>query len=300
MQGPFPFALHTWTIDTTPLDVALSAARKAGYDSVELRRLDFTRAFERGESLAQCLDTILHGGIAVSVLGTEYGLVFATSDERQRLLDVFRETCEVAVKIGCPIVMCAPGQTHGSVALATDNVRAGADIAGEYGLKFAVEFNSQHPVINCTAALREIVQGADRPNCGLLLDAYHLTRCKTGLEAGLADVTAEELYVFQYSDVPPQPELGVRRPVDRLPPGKGLVDWPKLNAILRRIGYNGVLSYEAPNPALWARPPHAVALEGLIASRELFAPPSSSSATLATGSDQPDTSASATITNQAS
>ena len=267
----WPFALHTWTIDTTPMAVALEAARQAGYDSVELRRLDFTRSFERGQSLAQCVDTILQGGIPVSVLGTEYGLVFSTGDERRRLLDVFRETCEVAVKVGCPIVMCAPGQTHGTIAHATDNVRAGADIAGEYGLRFAVEFNSQHPVINCTQVLQEIVHGAQRPNCGLLLDAYHLTRCKTGLEAGLAGVTAEELMVFQYSDVPPQPELGVRRPVDRLAPGEGLVDWPKLNAILRAIGYNGVLSYEAPNPALWARSPHDVAAEGLAASRRLFA-----------------------------
>ncbi len=267
------FALHTWTIDTTPIDVALDAARQAGYDSVELRRLDFTRAFERGQSLSQVVDTVLQGGIPVSVLGTEYGLIFSTGDERKRLLDVFRETCEVARTVGCGIVMCAPGQTHGTIAHATDNVRAGADIAGEYGLRFAVEFNSQHPVINCTQVLREIVTGAQRPNTGLLLDAYHLTRCKTGLEAGLADVTAEELMVFQYSDVPPQPELGVRRPVDRLAPGQGLVDWPKLNAMLRAIGYNSVLSYEAPNPALWARLPYDVAAEGLVASRALFAPP---------------------------
>jgi 2-keto-myo-inositol isomerase len=112
-------------------------------------------------------------------------------------------------------------------------------------------------------------------------------------------VTAEELFVFQYSDVPPVPQAGVRRPVDRLVPGKGLVDWPKLNAILRKIGYNSVLSYEAPNPALWARSPHSVALEGLIASRKLFAPPSPAAQA---GSDQPvfPSLLSSAATNQAS
>ncbi|MES2187555.1 MAG: sugar phosphate isomerase/epimerase [Pseudomonadota bacterium] len=298
MQGRFPFALHTWTIDTTPLDVALGAARKAGYHSVELRRLDFTRCFEQGQSLSQVIDTIEHGGVEVSVLGTEYGLIFSTGEERERLFDVFRETCKVARKIGCGMVMCAPGQTQGSIAHATDNVRGAADIAGEYGLRFAVEFNSQHPVINNTAVLQEIVHGAQRPNCGLLLDAYHLFR-STGIEAGLRDVTAEELFVFQYSDVPPVPQAGVRRPVDRLVPGTGLVDWPKLNAILRKIGYNSVLSYEAPNPALWARSPHSVALEGLIASRKLFAPPSPAAQA---GSDQPvfPSLLSSAATNQAS
>lgn len=41
-------ALHTWTLDTTPLADALLAARAAGWDAVELRRLDFTRAVEAG------------------------------------------------------------------------------------------------------------------------------------------------------------------------------------------------------------------------------------------------------------
>src|SRR5450432_2138883 len=35
MTEPFGrLALHTWTVDTTPLATALDAARKAGYDAV--------------------------------------------------------------------------------------------------------------------------------------------------------------------------------------------------------------------------------------------------------------------------
>ena len=43
-------ALHTWTLDTTPLADALRATRTAGWDGVELRRIDFARAAEKGQA----------------------------------------------------------------------------------------------------------------------------------------------------------------------------------------------------------------------------------------------------------
>ena len=33
-------ALHTWTVDATPLEGALAAAKAAGFDAVELRHVD--------------------------------------------------------------------------------------------------------------------------------------------------------------------------------------------------------------------------------------------------------------------
>ena len=43
-------ALHTWTLDTTPLSDAVLAAKTAGWDGIELRRLDFLRAAEAGRA----------------------------------------------------------------------------------------------------------------------------------------------------------------------------------------------------------------------------------------------------------
>lgn len=41
-------ALHTWTIDTTPLADALHVARDAGFNAVELRYVDFKRCMDLG------------------------------------------------------------------------------------------------------------------------------------------------------------------------------------------------------------------------------------------------------------
>jgi sugar phosphate isomerase/epimerase len=263
-------ALHTWTIDTTPLAPALDAVRAAGYDAVELRRIDFTRCYDAGMSNAQVRDLIRNSGVKVGILGVEYGWLFARGDESKRLFSVLRETCQDAVALGCDMLMCAPGQISAPLPEAITNLRTGADIVAEFGLRVAIEFNSQHAVLNRVEVLRDLLAGAGRSNCGYLLDAYHLTRSGSG-GRGFEDVPGNEIFVFQYSDVPPRPvPEGVKRPTDRLAPGMGIVQWREMLGLLAEKGYTGYLSYEAPNPELWARSPYDVAREGLELTRKLL------------------------------
>jgi sugar phosphate isomerase/epimerase len=259
-----------WTVDTTPLATALDAAREAGFDAVELRRTDFKRCFEAGMNNNEVLDLVRAAGIPVGVLGVEYGWLFATGEESERLFEVFRESCENAVALGCDTLMSAPGQVVGPIPQAIEYLKRAGDIAGEYGLKLGIEFNSQHQVLNSLSALTQLIDGADRPNCGYLIDAYHFTRSGAG-GRGFIDVPADKIYCFQYSDVPPQavPE-GVRRPTDRLAPGKGIVDWTGMLGLIAEKNYTGYLSYEAPNPELWARSPYEVAREGVDLTRALL------------------------------
>jgi sugar phosphate isomerase/epimerase len=146
--------------------------------------------------------------------------------------------------------------------------KAGA-IAAEHGQRLAIEFNSQHPVLNTLAVLRELIDGAKQNNCGYLIDTYHFERSGAG-GRGFASVPAEQIFCFQYSDVPPEPVSGVARPTDRLPPGKGIVRWREVLGLLSEKGYTGYLSYEAPNPVQWARSPYDVAREGAESTRALL------------------------------
>jgi sugar phosphate isomerase/epimerase len=262
-------ALHTWTVDTTPLAIALDAAKQGGFDAVELRRTDFKRCFDAGMTNEQVLDLIRKSGIPVGVLGVEYGWLFATGEESQRLFKVFRESCENAVVLNCDTLMSAPGQVNGPISQAIEYLKRAGDIAGEYGLKLAIEFNSQHDVLNSLAELTTLIEGANKPNCGYLIDAYHFTRSGAG-GRGFEQVPADKIYCFQYSDVSPNPVTGVRRPTDRLAPGKGIVKWRDMLGLLFEKGYTGYLSYEAPNPELWARSPYDVAREGVEITRKLL------------------------------
>jgi 2-keto-myo-inositol isomerase len=270
MQPKFAgVAIHTWTLDTTPLKQALAAIRQGGADAVELRQLDFKRCYALGLSDAQVVDMVKASGNTVCTVGVEYGWMFATGEESKRLFTVFRQQCQNAVALGCEYLMSATGQNDGTITDAIPNVRTAGDIAAEYGLKISIEFNSQHPTVNCVEVAREIVNGAGKKNVGLLLDAYHLHRSGR-VGRAFEDVPPEEIMYFQFSDVPAQASVGVARPTDRPPPGKGVIVWKDVLQLLAEKGYAGYLSYEAPNPAQWERNPVEVVKEGVEATRKFI------------------------------
>ena len=262
-------ALHTWTIDTTPLGPALEAIRAAGYDAAELRRTDFKRCYDAGMSNDEVIEMIKESGVKVSVLGVEYGWLFATGAESKRIFEDLHVSCQNAVAIGCPQLMSAPGPYTGSLKDAVGHLKTAADIAGEYGLNLSIEFNSQHANLNSVETQRDLVTAAGKDNVGLLLDAYHLARSGRPGRA-FEDVPGEDIMHFQYSDLSPEPVTGVKRPTDRLMPGKGVIQWTEVFQLLHEKNYTGLLSFEAPNPAQWARQPVDVCREGVELTRDLL------------------------------
>lgn len=262
-------SLHTWTIDTTPLGEALEAIRLAGYAAAELRRTDFKRCYEKGMSNDDVLDLVRNSGVSVGVLGVEYGWLFATGEESKRIFEDFHVSCQNAVALGCPQLMSAPGPYEGSLKDAVGHLRTAADIADEYGLKLSIEFNSQHPNLNSVETQRELVSAAGKKNVGLLLDAYHLAR--SGCPGrGFEDVPGEDIMHFQYSDLSANPVTGVKRPTDRLMPGKGVIRWTEIFQLLHEKEYTGLISFEAPNPEQWDRSPVEVCREGVELTQELL------------------------------
>jgi 2-keto-myo-inositol isomerase len=258
-------ALHTWTLDTTPLPEAVAAAKAAGWDGVELRRLDYNRAREAGRAGGWVEDTVRASGLPVACVGVEFGWMWADGAERARLLAVFDEQCARAAALGCATLMSPVDKGTGDVARAAASVREVGDIASRHGVRLAVEFNSQCEQLNTLERLREVLAKAAHPACGLLFDAYHMQR-SGGSPRSLDDVRADELVYVQFSDVP-RGDVKRGEVLNRLPPGQGCVPFKEFFAAVRGTGYGGFLSYEGPNTAAWTRPAGEVAREALAATR---------------------------------
>ena len=262
-----PLALHTWTLDSTPLADALRVVRETGWDAVELRRIDFVRAAERGVDADAVIELVKTSGLPVACVGVENGWMWAEGDVRRRLLRVFAEQCERAARLGCATVMSPVDVGAGDVKIAAASVKEVGDIAGRHGVRLALEFNSQCAQINTLRSVREVLAKAAHPHVGLLLDTYHLQR--SGAQPNdLADVSPAEIAYVQYSDVP-KSGLVPGQALDRLPPGQGSVPFAAWFAAFARKGYSGYCSYEAPNPAAWARDPAVVSWEALEATRSV-------------------------------
>jgi 2-keto-myo-inositol isomerase len=260
-----PLALHTWTLDTTPLGRVLEIARETGWQAVELRRLDFARAAERGQAAEAVLDLVRASGLPTACVGVELGWMWADGAERQSKLRAFDESCRWAKALGCGTVMSPVDKGRGDIARAAASVIEVGDIAARHGVRLALEFNSQCEQLNTLASVRDLLARAASPHVGLLLDTYHLGRSGARPE-DLDRVPGADIAYVQISDVP-RSGLVPGQALDRLPPGEGSVPFKDFFAAIERSGYAGYFSYEAPNPAAWARDPATVAREALEATR---------------------------------
>lgn len=260
-----PLALHTWTLDTTPLGRVLEIVRETGWQAVELRRLDFARAAERGQAAEALLDLVRSSGVPTACVGVTLGWIWAEGDERKKVLGDFDESCRWAKALGCRTVMSPVDRGRGDAARAAASVTEAGDIAARHGVRLALEFNSQCDQFNTLAAMRESLAKAAHPHVGLLVDAYHLGR-SGGRPEDLDSVPGEDIAYVQFSDVP-RNGLVPGQALDRLPPGQGSVPFKDFFAAIERRGYTGYCSYEAPNPAAWARDAVAVAREALEATK---------------------------------
>src|SRR5262249_22507483 len=162
------------------------------------------------------------------------------------------------------------GPGEGTARDAVAGLKEAAGIVQAHGLRLAYEYSSAHDWLNNLEVAREILAAVGHPSCGLLIDAYHFERTGVG-GRGFEHIPAQEIFAFQYSDVPDAPLAAGGRPTDRLLPGHGKVRWKDVFGLLAEKGYQGWLCYEAPNPVTWAQPPEQAAREALAATRAQLA-----------------------------
>lgn len=265
-----PLALHTWSLDSTPLDEILTIAKQTGWQALEIRRIDFTRAAEAGQSEEEVIDRIRASGLAVASVCARLGWMYAEGEERQELFDIFESACRRAAALSCTVVQSPVDFGVGDIQVAAARVREIGELADAYGVRVALEPYVVAQQFNTLAKGRELLVAAGHPAVGFDVDSYHIERSGEGF-AAMASLTLDEIVHVQYSDVPVG--AGPATPdnlLNRLPPGQGTVPFGEFQRWLTEKGYTSYYSYEAPNPAAWERDPLAVAQEAYAASLVAF------------------------------
>src|SRR5689334_9671558 len=138
-MGPFRLALHTWTLDSTPLPEVLRIAKATGWEAVELRHVDFERAAEAGQSEQDVFDLIRASGLSVAAMGARLGWMYAQGEERRDLFGILESSCRRAGAMGCPVVQCPVDFSSGDLPRAAASVREAGDVAAAHGIRLALE-----------------------------------------------------------------------------------------------------------------------------------------------------------------
>src|SRR3984957_67703 len=153
----------------------------------------------------------------------------------------------------------------------TDRLAAVSDLASRYGLREVLEFFPWTVVPDLGAAVR-IVEGAERPALGILVDTLHFNRSASKLDE-LDRISPSRLPFVHVADAPVQAsytteELLHAGRVERLPPGESGID---IKRILSHMPQDIPVALEVPMTATAAaQGEEAVALHVRQAAERLF------------------------------
>lgn len=250
-----------------PLADRIRAASRAGFRGLSVWPRDYAAARAAGLSDADLRSLLDDCGIAIAELdgawswlpGAERSVPAAEDPVgffRTREDDLYR----IADAIGGRSLN-AIDAFGGDFGLdeAAESFAALCDRAARHGLRVHLEFLPWTRVPDVGTAW-EIARRAERPNAGILVDSWHFFRGNPDWDA-LARVPGERVTGVQLADAPSRP--GADRIAEtlheRLLPGEGALDLPRLVAALREIGADAPLGVEVFSDALHAISPDEVA-----------------------------------------
>lgn len=247
----------------SPVPARVDAARQWGYSRVSVSPLDVARAAEQGTSAAELGRSVRDAGLEF-VLDPVMNWYGGTPPPQSRFGRFSAdEALRMAEALGV-VSLTVIGQPTSDLPIAELAGPFGqvCDRVAGFGADVHLEFIPM-TVIKDVATAWQIVQGADRPNGGLLFDTWHFFRGSPDY-AALRQVPGERIFAVQVNDAAAIPRASMREDtLNRLLPGDGSFD---LVTAVRELDLIGGLSWIGPevmSPALEAMPPaEAAALSG--------------------------------------
>ena len=244
MIDPGRLSLNLMTVDHWSLAEAVERCAAAGIGTVAPWR----RQYEDAAAAARMISA---AGLKVSSLCRGGFFTAAGADEDNR------RAVEEAAALGAPVLVlvCGPPRNR-DLAEARMEILRGIErllpFAADHGVRLGIE--PLHPMMigerSAIVSLREALTLARGSGAGVIVDAYHVfwdPDLETEL-AGAHDMVAG----FHVSDwLVPTTDLLAGRGLM----GDGIIDLPRVRALVEATGYDGPVEVEVINPALAAVPP---------------------------------------------
>lgn len=236
------------------LEQDLAAAATAGFPLVEIWAGKLGPYIER-HGVAGLRSTLKTNGLGVAAI-CPYGLRLF-GDWRAGLPAIERAAA-LAAEIGCSLLLVcpdAPGEGEGGPdvwQVAGERARAYGDVVAAAGVRLAIEPLGRHRFVPGARQGLQLLQAADHPALGLMLDTFHYY--KSGVtEAEIRAVPAHLWSILHINDVPAGEPAALNDP-DRLYPGEGILPLADTLRYFQGIGYAGGVSVEVFRKSYWELP----------------------------------------------
>ncbi len=217
------------------LAARLHAAKAAGFGLAEFH-------LWRDKPVAAIADALNETGMRLTGVCVDPRRSIVDPAERDEMLAAVRETIAATAILGKPALIVASGfkvegmseGEHFDNAVAA--LRAAADAAEAAGVMLLLEplntrlFAAMYLV--STKLGLDLIEAVGSPNLRLLYDVWH----SAVMGEDMAEVLAGRIHLVEHVQVADIP--------DRNEPGTGDLDWAKVAATLRDLGYTGAIGLE--------------------------------------------------------
>jgi 2-keto-myo-inositol isomerase len=264
-------------ITTMPADLPrdLQAYSNAGWRAVELH-LGKVEKYLDDHSIEELHQELVKYGLraaaAVGSAPSDVGLLLGDGRAFDRYVEMLARQLDLCRGLNIPILGIGSdpaGKAKGDWSVrAVRNLRIAGDVAEGYGVRLGVEFMSLPPpigpfVLATLAETRDLVEAVAHPNVGINLDLFHFYR-SSGRISDITSLLSGRLMHVHFCDVLHLP-LEQLDDSHRVLPGEGILPLYEIARTLCACGYDGYLSLELLNQALWNDDPGKVAKRGWVA-----------------------------------
>jgi len=241
----------------------LQAAAAARFDGVEIFEndlLQFPGSPREVRGIAEDL------GLAIDMFqpfrdfdGVSPAQLLRNLDRAERKFDVMQE-------LGAPLILVctnAQADASGDIELLAEQMHQLAERAGRRGLRVGYEALAWAPQINRFGQAWQVVQRANHPHLGLVLDSFHTLALRDD-PLPIAQIPGDKIFYVQLADAPwVKLDVLSHSRHYRCFPGQGEFEMAKFTAAVLDAGYTGPLSLEIFNDEFRAAPARATAADAM-------------------------------------
>ena len=262
----FKYCLNTSTIrseNATVLD-AIDTAANAGYTGIEPWVGELEDFLSDGGELKTVKEKADDRGVEIVNLIAFPEWAVPEEDRRQVGLEETKRCLDMAAALGCQFLAAPPRGIHDrkvDIQAVPARFAEAYDIAKPYEVSLLVEYWGGARTLGTTGEALYVACECGRPGVQILADIFHMWK-GSGHHHGFEHFGPGVLGLVHVNDYPENPGQNALADADRVYPGDGLADWPRVCQDLIALGYEGYLSLELFNESYWAKGPELAAKEG--------------------------------------
>ncbi|PSL19372.1 sugar phosphate isomerase/epimerase family protein [Shimia abyssi] len=233
---------HNW-MRAEPLETTVRRIKQYGYESIEIS--GEPEQYDVGDTRALLKDTGMRCWGAVTLMLEERNLAARDEGQRAASIQYVKDVITMVSDLDGEIITLVPA-TVGKVvpdgtpeeewAWMVEATKECFDHGWAKGVKIAIEPLNRFETYffnRCAQALA--LADAVSPHCGVCLDAFHLNIEEEDMYDAIR-LAGDRLFDFHVADN------------NRFAAGLGSLDWPKIVATLKEVGYDGALTNEFVAP----------------------------------------------------